>query len=72
MPGLYINQSKCFLVALGSFIGSVVDFGCLHGIPWVVDNDFVLLGIIFNSDVSTFTKKKYAKPFSKMEAISDT
>ena len=71
MSGLYINQSKSFLVALGSLIGSVLDFECLNGIPWVVGNDFVLLGFTLNSDVSRITEKNYAKAFSKMELISN-
>lgn len=33
--------------------------------PCVVDNDFVLLGMIFNSDVSTFTEKNTQNHFQK-------
>lgn len=65
MSDLYINQRKSFPVVLGSLVGLVVDFEYFYGITWVVDNDFILLSITFNCDVSRETAKITQKLVSK-------
>ena len=70
ISGLQLNVNKSLLVGLGSMKDTVLHFDCLEGVPWLNSgDDFILLGIIFNTDLDSMISKNYDNALSKMHGI---
>ena len=67
--GLKINLSKSFLVGIGS-LKDGSNFDCLnYNIQWIRDENFKILGIIFNTTLSSMVHLNYSAEMIKIHDL---